>query len=148
MCTEWIPVLELGPLDPLVYIVLKTIVIYTKLVQTRSHYYLDKLGETGICLDIDLETSIPLHPLLSLPPLSSPLVTCTSSTFAMSQTSVSLPSHSKMVSPLTPPLPRINLAKVDQRIKKNLADRRREINFKGVCVSEEAQQLFDSLMKL
>ena len=45
-------------------------------------------------------------------------------------------------------LPRINLAKVDQRIKKNLADRRREINSRGVNVSEEAQQLFDSLRKV
>ena len=45
-------------------------------------------------------------------------------------------------------LPRINLAKVDQRIRKNVADRRKEINSRGVNVSQEAQQLFDILRKL
>ena len=45
-------------------------------------------------------------------------------------------------------LPRIDVDKVKQRIRKNVTDRRREINSRGVNVSQEAQQLFDVLRKL
>ena len=45
-------------------------------------------------------------------------------------------------------LPRINVTKVQQRIRKNVADRQKEINSRGVNVSQEAQQLFDSLRKV
>lgn len=45
-------------------------------------------------------------------------------------------------------LPHIDVDKVKQRIRKNIADRRREINSRGVNVSQEAQQLFDALRKL
>lgn len=52
--------------------------------------------------------------------------------------------------PLTTPthLPNINLSKVRQRLAKNVEAVWRKIDSRGVNVSEETQQLFDSLAKV
>ena len=45
-------------------------------------------------------------------------------------------------------LPEINLQKVQRRLDQNVEARWREVKSKGVNVSDDAQQLFDSIRKM
>ncbi len=54
--------------------------------------------------------------------------------------------HTQLTAPTN--LPAINLQKVQQRLEQNVVAKRKKIESRGVNVSDEAQQLFDSLAKL
>lgn len=47
-----------------------------------------------------------------------------------------------------PPLPEINLQRVKRRLEQNIEAKWKEVNSRGVGVSEEAQLLFDSISKM
>ncbi len=57
-----------------------------------------------------------------------------------------LSGHTQFATPTS--LPAINLQRVQQRLEQNVGAKRKKIKSRGVNVSEEAQQLFDSLAKL
>ncbi|XP_064402224.1 protein LSM12-like isoform X2 [Halichondria panicea] len=54
--------------------------------------------------------------------------------------------HTQLTAPTN--LPAINLQKVQQRLEQNVVAKRKKTESRGVNVSDEAQQLFDSLAKL
>ena len=58
-----------------------------------------------------------------------------------------LVSRAPQLSP-APPLPEINLQRVRKRMEQNIEAKWREVNARGVGVSEEAQLLFDSIRKM
>ena len=111
--------------------------MYLNIALSRKHQRLEHAPHLSL-----------LH--LSLPPLPSPLVMCTSSSFATSLTLVSITPQPQQNGITTDPsaLPNINVAKVRQKIHKNVAERRREIDSRGVNVSEEAQQLISAIFLL